>query len=93
MGRLIDADKIPYESSEVTLSNWKCVTINIAYEGDIDAMETVDAEPVRHGKWKQVSERYVTSALRFYVCTACGEKSVGATRYCPHCGAKMDGEE
>lgn len=58
----------------------------------MEKAQTVDAEPVRHGKWKQVSKPYVTSALRFYVCTECGEKSVGATNYCSHCGARMDAE-
>ncbi len=46
MTRLIDADKIPYETGEVSLGNGNYETVKIAYEGDIDAMETVDAIPV-----------------------------------------------
>lgn len=65
----------------------------------------VDAESVRHGRWK-----YDTNAndwgIGGYVCSECGAKNnnlpcnkvanlmmfVGSN-YCPHCGAKMDLEE
>ena len=55
---------------------------------------TVDAEPVRHGKWH----------VRPYdiICSACGKSfdfdypanvCVQDYHYCPNCGAKMDGGE
>ena len=44
--RLINADQIPYEKGEVSLGNGNYETIYIVYEGDIDAMETVDAIPI-----------------------------------------------
>ena len=52
----------------------------------IDAFQTVDAEPARHGRWKKVSEKSPK-----YVCTECNHlyNNKGYT-YCPHCGAKMD---
>ena len=46
--------------------------------------------PVKHGQWKQVSK-----ANRAVKCTACGFTTDSARarmyRYCPDCGAKMDG--
>ena len=54
-----------------------------------------DAQPERKtGQWLGVSaDRYTTVASYVYVCSECGETNVGKTRYCPHCGASMKGEE
>lgn len=58
-----------------------------------DAIE--DAQtigPVKHGKWK-------VNALGSMTCTNCGwsyehwEGMEKAWHYCPHCGARKDGEE
>ncbi len=61
---------------------------------DFDRQETVDAEPVRHGRWDDVSDYYDT----IYCCSVCDEEFTlidGTPRdnllnYCPFCGAKMD---
>lgn len=55
---------------------------------------TVDAEPVRHGKWMEKRE---TSKfhVRYFECSECRAASYRyQTRmnYCPNCGAKMDKE-
>ena len=45
-----------------------------------------DVAPVRHGKWEMNDD---------YTCSLCGYRMVigdGAYRYCPNCGARMDGE-
>lgn len=51
---------------------------------------TIDAEPVRHGRWADEDNGR-------WVCTLCGSwyivDSNGYMHYCPHCGAKMGGEE
>ena len=59
---------------------------------------TVDAEPVRHGRW------CVTQAYPHTIyCSECFQRFAQAhwavwedgslpRDYCPHCGAKMDGE-
>ncbi len=53
-------------------------------------LKSVDAEPVRHGKWD-----YVTVVDEgFWRCSNCGTPSeaLGAKvlyKYCPFCGAKM----
>ena len=53
------------------------------------AMKTVDAVPIVHGQWGKVGYD-----LR---CSVCGVYQsgfyVGTTNYCPHCGAKMDGDK
>lgn len=55
----------------------------------------VEAEPIRHGKWKQWDSYGFEDT---YECTACGESFVliegtpitNRYKYCPSCGAKMD---
>ena len=42
---------------------------------------------VKHGKWKKVSEKYPR-----YACTNCHHLFNNKEyKYCPYCGAKMDG--
>ena len=57
---------------------------------------TVDAEPVRHGRWILLGRSfpttdytYTTSAL--YMCSECRLRATKKYPYC-HCGAKMDAE-
>lgn len=49
----------------------------------------VDAEPVRHARWLD-DDRYFGYGER---CSACASGSTGHGRnkYCPNCGARMDG--
>ena len=69
----------------------------------VDSVPTVDAEPVRHGAWLPCDKKgYVLTetALRDgrrwygYKCSECNNIYHGNafTKYCPNCGAKMDGE-
>lgn len=60
---------------------------------------TVDAEPVRHGKW--IPKMIIIGGRKhFYgmICSVCGEYALEAegdeflTDYCYNCGAKMDAE-
>ena len=59
----------------------------------IGEVPVVDSEPVRHGKWKHWA--------RMIICSECGTALYddvikcfrGVPRYCPECGAKMDGEK
>lgn len=52
----------------------------------IDAQPTIEAEPVRHGRWKSVG----LSSLK---CSRCGYIDDYKMHYkgCPECRAKMDG--
>lgn len=46
-----------------------------------------DAVEVVHGRWGQA--RYTEAPL--YICSECDKSEYKQHRYCPHCGAKMDG--
>lgn len=108
--KLIDADKYrdSLEESWKKCHEWhdEADTEEIrirAEQAEITFMEcilrlkdqpTVDAQPVRHGKWD-----YVTVVDEgFWRCSNCGTPSeaLGARKlykYCPFCGAKMDAEQ
>jgi hypothetical protein len=63
----------------------------------VNAAPTVDAVEVVHGSW--IEDGYYGNP---FVCSHCGSegcysgdfknKQYYYTNYCPHCGAKMDGE-
>ena len=58
-----------------------------------ESKPTVDAKPVRHGKW---IEQWRTTDTRMLRCSECKMVfNVGNGRdgnYCPNCGARMDAE-
>ena len=62
-----------------------CVTVKY-----IESIEPADVIPVVHGKWINTAPRYRSDNI---ICDHCGYDSIVAYRYCPSCGAKMDGEE
>ena len=84
--RLIDADALMTELNDTKYA-WQTYD---EVEGALRNIPTIEAEPVRHGRWdKRGQEIY---------CSECGEESgytwAGASRYsdyCLNCGAKMDG--
>lgn len=53
----------------------------------IDHSDTVDAVEVAHGRWEQA--RFTEAPL--YICSECDKPEYKQHRYCPNCGAKMDG--
>jgi hypothetical protein len=55
---------------------------------------TIDAEPVRHGKWIDRTIKVSAELTNIiHVCSVCEEMAVGKYRYCPHCGARMDKDD
>ena len=54
----------------------------------IQRVPVSDVAPVRHGRWRVYS---VKDCL--YTCSECHCVPRDKTRYCPNCGAKMDGGE
>ena len=102
--RLIDADAIVKR-----LKEWFCKNCNNynwvkcrACEMDdalsaIDDAPTVDAVPVKHGRWKLVKAGGENYPFWDSVCSICNWKTtrVGGCdhyRFWPNCGAVMDGE-
>jgi hypothetical protein len=90
--RLIDADALLK-----IYKNWLPQLIKPEDAGDRNGVETciavledaptIDAEPVRHGRWELVHKELSE-------CSACGMirniRTQFAWAYCPNCGAKMD---
>lgn len=99
MTRLINADK--YKNHLVfyqwTLEKFypNCQGLIARVIALVDDMETVDAVPVKHGKWIDMDEQSYTWKVR---CSVCGhERSMLSTQgeypnYCENCGARMDEE-
>lgn len=57
----------------------------------IKMMQTIEAEPVRHGRW--VNDVFCSECNRFPVDVSVSISNKELTKYfsrCPHCGAKMD---
>ena len=51
----------------------------------VRSIPAVDAVEVKHGRW------YDKGSLSCR-CSECGCKNIKESRYCPNCGAKMDGK-
>ena len=98
MSRLIDVDNLKPDYVVAATSNHEPSYWYVSM-GQINNAPTVEAKPIRHGRWKKVCEiRYVgDSYLRsLYECSVCGAdfQEIGyGYSYCPNCGAKMDEED
>lgn len=85
MQRLIDAEALK-ERIITPRRNGKDLITEL-----IDSMPTIDAEPVKHGKW--IFESICGHAVM--TCSECLKVQSGQTlcfTYCPNCGARMDKE-
>ena len=88
MARLIDADAIPWDVEGVG-------EIPVITKEEIDQMPTVDAVPVRHGKFIGTEyDGYADGCPVYYEwkCSECGcvfEDEEPTYKYCPNCGARM----
>ena len=109
MRRLIDADALKYEPLPKGDRNYRTYNLDDAYDDgyddaftDIRNAPTIDAVPVRHGKWEYGEDE---SGYDGYYCSKCfghvrwygkvGEQSINFIKkynYCPNCGARMDEE-
>lgn len=120
MGRLIDADELkrnvlkwmPKDQSDYmdsAIPPLENLTVSMVME--IDDAPTVDAVPVRHGRWIPVDSYSAFGGdestwmahgnpIAFYYCSECKEQTYAGedgepllTKYCPDCGALMDGKD
>lgn len=84
--RLIDADAL----MELARNH-----VGMAVDcNDIARFPTIDAETVRHGRWGASTIVGYDGIHVIYArpCSECGyEDKSFVARYCPNCGAKMDG--
>ena len=87
--RLIDADAL---KSYIDCGHLRPPTETCFSELDVvrmlDKQPTIDAEPVRHGRWVRLDDTFAR-----WQCSACGAiEDHSGWAYC-HCGAKMDAKE
>ena len=91
--RLIDADAL-YQKMESNLY-WG-LDSDGAILDTIDEAPTVDAVEVVHGRWIHEEECIRGISDHQHVCSVCGHiywnARVPNFKYCPYCGAKMDGD-
>ena len=95
MTRLIDADALKEyidcghlrNPCEVCFSELDVVNL-------IDAQPTIDAEPVRHGKWIPLYNGEYKGGAYWFECSECKAVVTGGlqsgNRFCKGCGARMD---
>lgn len=90
--RLIDADKLK------THYSWWTDETKELFDTIINLQPTIEAEPIRHGRWIFSEDRY------WKTCPGCGAEvdvsmglgifvdgiEVDEMNYCPNCGSKMD---
>ena len=105
--RLIDLDELL--KFPLRLDHYDTENGDIRYVYGIEAvleyaeyLPTVDAVPVRHGRWTADESMYTVGEAQCSVCKTTfyaddlycvGEKAQSEMpNYCPHCGAKMDAE-
>ena len=86
--RLIDADAL-------ILAAQQDGAFGYVSAKEIADAPTIDAEPVRHGKWTH--ERLVSTSGGTYAVVRCSEcqwqHPMWKTKFCPNCGAQMDEAE
>ena len=90
MQRLIDAnalvEKAYWHGEHPTVDRLFAEGVDAVDVSDIDNAPTIEAEPVRHGRWERTSDGAA-------YCTACRRKmnpSQYGYAFCGLCGAKMD---
>ena len=76
-------------------------SIGFVLVGALRNEPTVDAVEVVHGRWEEHPDEYGICATEF-TCSACkesyctsellDEQFIEMMKYCPNCGAKMDGD-
>lgn len=64
-----------------------CSFDNVTLREELANFLATDVEPVRHGCWEEYS-------VSMMVCSLCGKHTAKHNfKYCPNCGARMDGSE
>ena len=83
--RLIDADVMRNEWLENGENEYVYDTNSVLES--IDQQPTIEAEPVRHGRW--IKNEWILNRVTCSECK-CYFDSLESDLYCPNCGAKMD---
>ena len=100
MPRLIDADalveKAYWHGEHPSVDDLFAEGVDAVDVSDIEEAPTIEAEPLRHGRW--VHTNYAIHWTAKDECSECtyhalDRNDLSHYNYCPHCGAKMDLEE
>lgn len=86
--RLIDADEVMRDAEYISAFRHGLADMSdlaIVLSGG----HTIEAEPVRHGRWKVDEFGHFCSSCGEYALTE-DEYGFAQMHYCPNCGAKMD---
>ena len=61
----------------------------------IKKLPVADVQEVKHGKWRECrfGNGITVPFRKYYICSHCNHTPQKKSRYCPYCGAKMDGKE
>ena len=92
--RLIDADALmeTIRGNEYPLTSHLNSRDNgmftIGIQQAVDEQPTIEAEPVRHGRWIYINGREYLGPR----CSSCQKGYDYKYNYCPNCGSRMDGE-
>ena len=88
MSRLIDADALLMDNTWAFYDRFgNRTSAGLA----IEEAPTVNAEPVRHGRWQKKRNPMMYQIVPYvFVCDQCGTAFEYDTPYCGECGAKMD---
>lgn len=101
MARLIDANALRRKICAACEERLACTDMgNICFEvACIDNAPTVDAEPIRHGRWVK---QFAPNWDMLHKCSLCGHRTHGRLwetsgkieldTFCGGCGARMDGD-
>lgn len=102
MAEYIDRDRFADKIREHLRCSNKGSVTEAAYAAilqDLEGLPIVDVAPVVHGEWvryKEPQNPYRGNGTS-YKCSVCGRTAghhqVQLYKYCPNCGAKMDGGE
>ena len=97
--RPIDADALIKKWENVQSKDISFAMAIIGAINDVKKAPTIDAVPVRHGRW--LPKHHYIAGYDFvsgHICSECGDDALNAegtdflTDFCPHCGARMDEE-
>lgn len=92
--KFIDADLLKEEIEQ----NWDMqdLYLPIHFFDKVDDMLAADVQEVKHGEWIVINTEQVYNGAEIpveWACSLCESSFEQTFAYCPHCGARMDGEE
>ena len=86
MGEYIDKEALQRKILTMSRTIHPEVVLYCSVKSIVANAPAADVAEVRHGEWKKRKN------WRLYVCSECSHENDEPYRYCPNCGAKMDGK-